>query len=93
MKPQLLKVLTPNKMLFIKGRLVRSPLETIITNEKDLNLLKLNLKNLDVQYTIIDYKKEELDQVIVEEKIEEPIKTKKKSEPKTTLEKIAADIE
>jgi hypothetical protein len=93
MKPQLLKAITPNKMLFIKGKLIRTPLEYVIRSEAELNLLKASMICQSVKYSIKDYvapaKEEKKVIEVVEEKLEEP----KKKKLKTTLEKIANDID
>lgn len=94
MNPKVLRVITPNKMIFIKGKLIRSPFKSIVTSESQLNLLEASLKNLDVNYTIRDYKKEEPVKAVKKPVEEKPVEKKtKKSEPKSTLEKIASDIE
>lgn len=94
MKPQLLKVITPNKMIFIKGRLVRSPLESIIKSETELSLVKLNLNSQSIKYTLEDYKKPEVKkEEPVKVLAKKPVKAKKKDSEKTTLEKIAEDTE
>jgi len=93
MKPLLLKVSTPNKMLFIKGKLSRTPLETIIKSEEELNLLKSSMHNQSINFTIENYVrpvKKIIPKVVTHVKKSTP---KKKTEPKTILEKIAVDEE
>lgn len=82
-------------MFFIKGKLIRSPLTTIVYFEKDLLLLETSLKNQDVKYTMVDYKprKKVVKPAILEEEQLSIIKEKKKITPKSTLEKIAEEIE
>lgn len=84
-------------MLYIKGKLIRTPLTTIVKFKNELDLLKASLNILGAEYTIEDYVKKDKSTVelIREEEVieEEIIKTKKKSVPKTTLEKMADESE
>jgi len=95
MKPLKVSISTPNKMFFIKGKLIRSPLTTIVKYTKDFLLLKTSLKKQDVKYTIEEVVENEIVEklVILEEEQITIAKLKKKSTPKSTLEKIAAEIE
>lgn len=92
MNPKLLKVKTPGKMLFIKGRLVRTPLEDIIRFETELNLLKSSLVLQGIEFEIIDYVPIEVKHV-VEPVIVEEVKVKKVIDPKSILGKLAAEDE
>ena len=91
MKEQIIKVSTVNKMLYIKGKLSRTPLEAIIKNENELNLLKSSMIHQGIEFTIEDYVK----QVQKKKVTIKPIAAKKKvikkktTEPKTILEKIS----
>jgi len=92
MKTKLIKVTTPNKMLFIKGKLSRTPLESIVKFENELNLLKSSMVHQGIEFTIENYnpvkpiKKNEVKNISVAKKV----KNKKKiTEPKTILEKIS----
>jgi len=93
MKEQIIKVSTVNKMLYIKGKLSRTPLEAIIKNENELNLLKSSMIHQGIEFTIEDYVKP----VPKKKVIVKPIAAKKKvvkkkiTEPKTILEKISND--
>ena len=92
MKPQLLKVKTASRMLFIKGRLVRTPLEAIIKSIEELNLLKSSMANQGIEYDIEDYNPKPIvkkTKIIKKKNKKETLKTKKK--PKTLLEKISAE--
>lgn len=91
MKPQKVSISTPNKMFFIKGKLIRSPLTTIINTENELLLLESSMKNQDVKYNIEEYIKKEkvVKPAILEAEQIEIFKEKKKQTAKTTLEKIA----
>ncbi len=93
MKHQLVIVKTPNKMLFIKGRLVRSPLEAIVKHQNELDLLVASLIHQGVEYEMKDYIKEK----IVKKEIVKNLKVKKtkvkeEKEPITILENIVAEI-
>ena len=91
MKEQIVKVITPNKMLFIKGKLSRTPLEAIIKHDVELNLLKSSMIHQGIEFTIEEYIKP----VSVKKTIIKPIAAKKKvtkkktTSPKTILEKIS----
>lgn len=90
MEPILLKVLTPNRMLFLKGKLSRTPFEAIIEHENELKVLKTNMASQGIVYETEPYVKkvkQEKPKPVV--KKEEP-KKKPKTEPKSILEKIAA---
>ena len=93
MKEQIIKVITPNKMLFIKGKLSRTPLEVIINNENELNLLKSSMEHQDVEFTVETYikpkpvKKTKTKNSLTKKKV-----TKKEDEKsKSILEKISND--
>ncbi len=88
---KIVKVTTPNKMLFIKGKLSRTPLQTIIKFDHDLKLLKSSMIQQGIKFTIEDYvkpvpkKKTTIKPIVAKKKV-----TKKKiTEPKTILEKIS----
>jgi len=91
MKTKIIKVSTPNKMLFIKGKLSRTPLEAIINSENDLNLLKSSMIHQGLEFKIEDYipikVRPKIKNIVSKKKI---IK-KKNTEPKTMLEKISAE--
>ena len=92
MKDQLVKVTTPNRMLFIRGKLSRTPLEVIIKHEPELNLLKSSMLHQGIKFTTENYipmkvKNEKQLKNIVSKK-KESIK-KKITKPKTILEKIS----
>jgi len=93
MKPQLIKVTTYNKMLFIKGLLVRTPLTTIVKSKNELDLLKHSMIHQEIEYTIEDYKPKvktakKIKAVESKKKI-----VKEKKEPTTILEKISTESE
>ena len=50
MKEKIIKVFTPNKMLFIKGKLSRTPLEVIIKYDEDINLLKSSMIHQGIDF-------------------------------------------
>lgn len=91
MKEQIIKVTTVNKMLFIKGKLSRTPLEAIIKNEQELHLLKSSMIHQGIDFTIEDYVKPKP----VKKAVIKPIVSKKKTvkkkieNPTTILEKIS----
>lgn len=91
MKPKLVKVKTPNKMIALKGKLIRSPFEAIINSKNDLDLLKsfMNAQNVDYEITVYIKPKEKIRPVIQKEikKTDNDKKIKLKS--KTLLEKIS----
>ncbi len=92
MKPQLIKVKTVNKMLFIKGRLVRTPLEAIIKSEEELNLLKSSMIHQNIDFNIELYNPEKPKKIIKKKETllkQKDIETKKKN-PTTILDKIKA---
>jgi len=94
MKPQLVKVITPNKMLFLKGRLVRTPLEIVITYENELNLLKASMSHQAINFEIEDYKPVEKKPAVKPMTTNKTSKVKKKtSTPKTILEKLSKETE
>ena len=91
MKDKLIKVTTSNRMLFIKGKLSRTPLEVIVKHSEELNLLKSSMIHQGIKFTIEDYippvpkKKDPIKNITSKKKA-----TKKKSTtPKTILEKIS----
>jgi len=89
MKAKLLKVKTPNKMLFIKGKLIRTPLEYIIKFKEELNLLKSSMNIQGIEYDLEDY----IPEVVIKKKIttqniKKNITKKPKKEATTILEKI-----
>ena len=90
MKAILVKVKTPNKMLFLKGKLSRTPFEAIINSQTELNILKSTMKLQNVEYEILSYTKPKKQPKPVKQKRRAPkIKTTEKIEPKTLLEKIS----
>ena len=95
MKEQLIKVTTVNKMLFIKGKLSRTPLEAIIKNDSEMNLLKSSMIHQGIEFTIEEYvkpvsvKKVNIKPIVAKKKV-----TKKKvTNPKTILEKISNETD
>lgn len=90
MKNTLLKVKTPNKMIFIKGKLSRTPFEVVV-NSNELKKIELSMKLQSIKYSKEPYKpldKKVKPKIIPVEKtiIEKP---SIKKEPKTILEKIS----
>jgi hypothetical protein len=91
MEAQLLTVKTPNKMLFIKGKLSRTPFKAIIISESELKILKSSMKLQSIEYTIEKYVKPEKKAVPIKQlrrapKIEKP---KKIESPSSILESIS----
>ncbi len=88
MKAKLLKVKTPNKMLFIRGRLVRTPLEHLIKFEAELRMLKMSMLNQNIDFELEDYnpEKPKVKKSKKVKKVKEKIKPQKKAT--TLLEKI-----
>jgi hypothetical protein len=92
MKEKIIKVFTPNKMLFIKGKLSRTPLEVIIKYDEDINLLKSSMIHQGIDFKIEDYEPEIKKMKVKAKKLEvkKPPKAKKKiTNPKTILEKLS----
>ena len=90
MKAILVKVKTPNKMLFLKGKLSRTPFEAIINSENELNVLKSAMKLQNVEYETSVYIKPKKQAKPVKQTRRAPkIKKVKKTEAKTLLEKIS----
>ena len=90
MKPILVKVKTPNKMLFLKGKLSRTPFEAVVNSEKELNILKSSMKLQNVEYKILAYTKPKRQPKPVKQKRRaHKIKKTEKIETKTILEKIS----
>jgi hypothetical protein len=93
MKEKIIKVTTKNKMLFIKGKLSRTPLEAILKSEEEITLLKSSMIHQGIEFTVEDYvkpipKKKQIKKIVSKKKTT----TKKKvSEPKTILEKISTE--
>ena len=90
MKAILLKVKTSNKMLFLKGKLSRTPFEAIINSDNELNVLKSAMKLQCIDYETSVYVKPIKKPKLVKQ-MKRKVKTKKVkiSEPKTILEKIS----
>jgi hypothetical protein len=95
MKEKIIKVKTVNKMLLIKGKLSRTPLEAIIKSETELKLLKASMIHQCIDFVVEDYIKPEP----IKKSIEKPIATKKKIEkkkienPTTILEKLSIETD
>ena len=91
MKEKLVKVNTPNKMLYIKGKLSRTPLQARIKFEEELNLLVSSMIHQGIDFTVEDYEpkpKVEKEKPIQAKKV---VKKKAKKKPTSTLEKIASE--
>lgn len=88
---KLLKVETPNKMIFIKGLLVRTPFESVIEFKEELDLLISLLIHQGVKYVVEDYIEEEEVQELTSKKVEEEKPVVKEKVAKTILENIAKE--
>jgi len=91
MKPKLIRVSTPNRMLFIKGKLIRTPLDAIINFEDELRLIESSMIHQGISFTIEDYIPEKINIPKIIEVVNEPLIEKTKSEPKSILEKLSQD--
>ncbi len=81
-------VKTPNKLLLIKNRLIRSPVKWIV-RENELQSIKVNLESCGIyDFTIINKNIIPVPKTIKSKKITKKNKTTKKK-PSTLLEKIA----
>jgi len=90
MKAILLKVKTPNKMLFLKGKLSRTPFEAIIKSSEELRLIKTYMQLQNVEYNIEPYVEVAKNPAkSLEVKKVSKIKQPEKTEAKTILEKIS----
>jgi hypothetical protein len=91
MKDILLKIKTPNKMLFLKGKLSRTPFETIVKTKKELRMLESAMQLQSIEYTVESYVKPKEKPKIepVKSKKEPKIKSTEPKKPKTILEKIS----
>ena len=77
-KRYLVKVSTPNRIVDVKGKLIRTPFEHI-AREDEVEALKTKLIYDSLVYTIEEYVKP-----VVEKKVEEKIE-KPKAAPKKTI--------
>lgn len=95
MKEKIIKVSTANRMLFIKGKLSRTPLEVIVKNEAELNMIKTNMIHQGINFTIEDYEKpiKKIKSSAIKNIVSTKKDTSKKkiTNPKTILEKMSVE--
>lgn len=97
MKPQKLKVTAPNRFIRVRGVPSRTPFETIIKNEQELEFMKNYLHSLGISDFSIEPVEEEKEVKATPAKRKTKSSTKKKEEIKkpavTILEKIADEVD
>lgn len=85
------KIGTPNKMFYIRGKLVRSPVEWV-ANESELEGIRIKITSEGIMdFSIEPYDSSKKSQTKSKLTLTPPIKEEKKSKPKkklTTLDKL-----
>lgn len=75
MKPAILSVITRNRMLQVRGRMVRTPFELVVTDPEELKFLETMVSSIGLEYSIRDKEKPK------------PQKKKEKRQPRKTRKK------
>jgi len=90
------EIFTPGKMIEIKGKLIRSPVEFVVDEVKLVRVkMEIELQGI-LDYKISPYSKE-LESLLarnkdeIEESIGEEIKVEDSNKPETTLESLLKD--
>lgn len=85
---------TPNHMIFLRGRAVRTPVEFKDLTKEELDLVKLQIKRHDLKFSINSENEEEVETIEVVEVTEEEVfvedlyTVKEETESKSVLDKL-----
>ncbi len=82
---------TPNHMIFLRGRSVRTPAEFNDLTKEELNLVKLQIKRHGLKFSTPPEKKEVVETVEDTEEevfVEDLYTVKEEAEPKSVLDKL-----